>query len=452
MTPQRYSSSAILLHWLLAGLLAFQIGTGWLMEDMEKGTGLFNLAQFHKSVGISILLLSFLRVAIRIVSPRPAPLADDGLSEKLAQAVHFGLYLFMIAVPISGWVLVSTSGRNIDTVLFNTIPWPDIPGLAGGSESVRTGLHEGAEWLHGSLTWLGIALFGLHMAGALRHQFLKGEPLLNRILPVRGADRKNAGTAMIAVLVAAVAGFLLVGQNFRAAPSVVATSSVSGSEKASAKSAVPASGEAAADKLNAAPENVDDAAAKSEASKAEDGKAENESDAEEAALSSAIPVGTVPNWTIGANRSLRFVAGWGSDKIRGSFSRWNGTVRFNPDALEKSSVKIVVDLTSASTSDSERDQMLQEGDFFATSRAPSATFTATSFRKISGSRYQANGTLTLKGISKPQSITFNLNIDGKKASVIGQGSLSRMAFNVGVGDYGEIADTVQLQFNFSATR
>jgi cytochrome b561/polyisoprenoid-binding protein YceI len=436
MAPGRYSNGAILLHWLLAGLLSFQIGTGWLMEDMAKGAGLFNLAQFHKSVGISILLLTLLRVAIRMLTPRPAQIADDGLPEKLSQTVHFGLYLFMISVPISGWVLVSSSGRNIDTLLFNTIPWPHIPGLSGISQTATTVIHGAAEWLHGSLTWLGIALFLLHVAGALRHQFAKGEPLLSRILPLRGADRKVPGTLMIAALAIALAALLVVGQNFRMAPAALAPTTP-GSNSADAQSV---------DTPNASTLSV----ATSEKHTLPTEKTEKA--AADPETSAAIPAGTVPDWAIGANRSLRFSVKWGDDNIRGSFSRWSGTVRFNPEALEKSSVKIVIDLTSASTSDSERDQMLQEDDFFAISKASSATFTATSFRKISGSRYQANGTLTLKGISKPQSITFNLNIDDKKASVLGQGSLSRAAFNVGIGDYDMIADTVQLQFKFSATR
>jgi cytochrome b561/polyisoprenoid-binding protein YceI len=450
MTRSRYSNWAILLHWLLAGLLAFQIGTGWLMEDMEKGTGLFNLAQFHKSVGISILLLSLLRVAIRIVTPLPAPLADDGLSEKLAQAVHFGLYLFMIAVPISGWVLVSTSGRNIDTILFNTIPWPHIPGLSGASEPVKAGIHEVAEWLHGSLTWLGIALFLLHVAGALRHQFAKSEPMLSRILPVWGAERKFPGTVMIAALGIAAGGFLITGQNFHLAPSAAGTS-VSSSKPAGTKSRdsvdAPTLAAAAWGKRTPPPEKTDAAAAD-----VKETAAAGENNLEAADTGSGIPKGAAPNWTIATNRSLRFVAKWGSEDIRGSFSRWNGTVRFNPDALDNSSVRIVVDLTSASTADSEWDQTLQGSDFFATSSATSATYSATSFRKISESRYQANGTLTLKGMSRPQALTFTLTINDKKAVVTGNAALSRMAYNVGVGDYGEIADMVQLQFNFSATR
>jgi polyisoprenoid-binding protein YceI/cytochrome b561 len=407
------------------------------------------LAQFHKSVGITILLLSVLRVAIRLTQPRPALFADDALSLKLAHTVHAGLYLFMIVVPVSGWVLVSTSSRKIDTVLFNVVAWPHVPGLSGLSETVKGSVHEAAEWLHGSLTWFGIALFVLHVAGALRHQYAKGDPLLSRILPVRGADRKAAGSAMIAALAVAAAGLLFAGQNFHLAPSAV-LSAAPGPEVADVPEqgsfgVSPLAKEASEDQVSTEqmePESVD----------AEAGNLSAENESESSLIGSGIPAGTAPAWAISSNRYLGFVAKWGDEDIRGTFSRWDGTVRFNPDALGKSSVRIVVDLASASTADPDRDQMLQGGEFFATSSVASATFTSTSFSRLSGSRYQANGTLTLKGVSKPQTLIFTLDIDGKKAIVSGTAAVSRLAFNVGEGDYDMIADTVQVRFNFEATR
>lgn len=73
---QRYSRLAIFLHWAIAALLAFQIAVGWALEDL--GARGFALFQWHKSIGISILLLTFARIAIRYWKPRPAPVEGAG--------------------------------------------------------------------------------------------------------------------------------------------------------------------------------------------------------------------------------------------------------------------------------------------------------------------------------------------------------------------------------------
>jgi len=171
---QRYSRLAIFLHWAIAALLAFQIAVGWALEDL--GARGFALFQWHKSIGISILLLTFARIAIRYWKPRPAPV-EGGWQGALAKAVHAGLYLFMLGAPLTGWALVSTAKVKVPTLIFGIVPLPHLP--------LPMSTHELAEGGHGLIAWLGIALFALHVAGALRHHVLMRDGLLWRMMPAR---------------------------------------------------------------------------------------------------------------------------------------------------------------------------------------------------------------------------------------------------------------------------
>jgi cytochrome b561 len=73
MPVPRYRPVAIILHWAIAALLMFQLGLGWHMTSMPRSAVMFDAFQFHKSIGIAVLLLSLLRVAVRLALPRPAP-------------------------------------------------------------------------------------------------------------------------------------------------------------------------------------------------------------------------------------------------------------------------------------------------------------------------------------------------------------------------------------------
>ena len=133
---QRYSSVAVLLHWAIALALGFQLALGFSMPKDERG---FELFQLHKSVGITILLLTLARLAWRLTH-RPPPAVEGGFQGFLAKAVHTLLYGFMIGMPLTGWAVVSTSRIEIPTVFWGAIPWPHLP-LPGS-------VHDAAEETH----------------------------------------------------------------------------------------------------------------------------------------------------------------------------------------------------------------------------------------------------------------------------------------------------------------
>ncbi len=415
---QRYSTVAVWLHWIIALAIAFQLALGFAMPKNESG---FALYQFHKSVGIAILLLTLVRLGWRLTH-RPPPAVEGGFSGFLAKAVHVGLYVFMIGAPLTGWALVSTDPLNIPTVLFGAIPWPHLPLPAGIAEAM-----EGA---HGLLAWLGVLLFLLHVAGALRHQFLLRDGLLSRIGP--GGKAWAAGLLALAVVVAYFATGMKVSSDVVAAGGY-------GPPQSAAQDPAPL---AAADPqaVPAETEAVEESPVAEDAEEAQD-------DAPQPAEPAAPPV-----WTIQPGGRLAFTVSSGSDSYNGSFSDWDGAIRFDPDNPETADIRMTIRLTSASVGDATMDGMLQGADFFASAANPVATWRSTSVRRTGASSYSANGTLSLKGASKPQAVTFTLSGSGLNRKVEGSASIDRTAFGVGTGESaGGLASSVALSFAFDAT-
>src|SRR5690606_5910691 len=110
--------------------------------------------------------------------------------------------------------------------------------------------------------------------------------------------------------------------------------------------------------------------------------------------------GPPPVWTVQPGGRLGFSVGSGASTIRGSFSDWSGTIRFDPDNPETADIRIEVRLASASLGDATQDSMVQGADFFASSASPTATWRSTSVRRTGAGRYSASGALSLKGASR----------------------------------------------------
>src|ERR1700761_4758779 len=171
VTAERYSAVAILLHWLIAAAILLQVVLAWRMVGHNTPQG-FALVQLHKSVGITILALSLARLAWRLVKPPPPETGLAAWETRLSGVVHAGFYLFMIGMPLTGWLAVSASPINIPTLLYGHIPFPHIPGVAELPTHAKAVAHTAGSGGHLALAWLFYALFGLHVAGALKHQLL----------------------------------------------------------------------------------------------------------------------------------------------------------------------------------------------------------------------------------------------------------------------------------------
>jgi cytochrome b561/polyisoprenoid-binding protein YceI len=430
MTPTQYSTTAKILHWLIALALAFQLSLGWRLEDLDKGAAQFWGFQLHKSVGITILLLTLARVAIRFWHPRPALPADSKWAQRLAKFVHGALYAVMLGGPLTGWAIVSTGKIKFPTLIFGVIPWPHLP--------LPNALHEPLEEMHELLAFVGALLILLHVAGALRHQFGQGENLLGRMVPgLSGVSISKSKAAIGAGL--AIAAFIGAMALAKMMPAPVAP------EVAPAAAAQPGFAPAIAPpaKLDA---DGDEPAEAEEIKPEEVGTKEKETSAAE----QPIPL---TNWQVAKGGKLGFTSNWSGTPINGSFGRWDADIKFSPAMLAQSAVKVSVDLASVNTADSQRDEMLQSDTFFNTAAHPKAVFTATSFTHKGGDKYTAAGTLNLHGQSRPVALNFSLKIDGGTARVSGSTSFNRTSFGVGTGDYAatdQIADPVRVSFSFTA--
>lgn len=417
---KRYSTVAIVLHWTIAAAIIFMIILGWRMGDEPKGPSLYALYQLHKSIGITILLLTVFRIAWRLMNPPPPYAEPLGKWEgRASHWVHIGFYAAMLILPISGWALVSTSKVNIPTLLYGVVPWPNMPFLPELAEAAKHNAHEGAEAVHGLIAKvLSYLLIPLHVGGALKHQFLSRDAVLGRMIP---GVKKGAIFDVRAWLTAlALIGVIVAGYTIYPA------------HKAAA---VPA------------PE-----APVAEAPATEPAATEAEpADAQAPAVTDAKPV----VWKTAKGSSLGFVTDWSGTPITGTFGKWTADVLFSPDALDASKVTVSIDVASASTGDSQRDDSLPGGDWFDAAAHPKAVFTATRFRKLGEGRFEARGTLALRGVTKPVVLPFTLKITGDTARVRGVTSLDRTAFGVGQGEWtatDQIPAAVKVSVDLTAKR
>lgn len=131
---------------------------------------------------------------------------------------------------------------------------------------------------------------------------------------------------------------------------------------------------------------------------------------------------------------LGFTATYMDEAFEGSFARFTPVIRFDPSDLAGSRFDVRIVLASAGTQNAERDEMLLGSEFFDASGVPEARYVATRFRALGGNRFVAEGTLSLRGVSKPVPLTFTWT-PGARPVLAGTATVSRLAFKVGTGDW-----------------
>jgi cytochrome b561 len=167
---------AIIMHWLVALLIAITFPIAWIMVDMQDDSPeQLSLFAVHISIGIAILMLAGLRIVNRLFSTSPpAPDNTPVIVEKLTALIYLGLYALMFIVPLSGWVMASAGGHAVS--FFGLFSLPDLV-------VKDDGLHETAEGLHETVAYILLGLIALHTAAALKHQFIQRDDVLSRMLP-----------------------------------------------------------------------------------------------------------------------------------------------------------------------------------------------------------------------------------------------------------------------------
>jgi cytochrome b561 len=420
----RYTAAAIVLHWAIAGAIVLMMGLGlWMHQLSERGVvndGVFRAYQLHKSIGLTILALSVARLAWRLFNPAPPlPGAMKPWELVLARATHWVFYGLMIALPLSGWLYVS-AGWSIhdDTALSVTTRWfslfvvPHLFGLDQAGEAVRSAAAFAAFRAHALMSWAMLGLFVLHVAAALKHQFLDKDDIMARMVPGLPTHGEAAPRDPLRLAVLG-SGLSLTAVALIAA--ALAWSDMASEATAASATAPPI--EAATLESSAAPI----------APPPPSGEA------------AAIPAtASAPTWTVDAARSS---IGWSfiytenneEQRFNGRFAQWTAAIAFDPANLAASEVTVRIATASASDGVPLHDGTLRSAGWFNVAAHPQAEFRATRIVHLGGANYRADGQLTLRGATQAVALPFTLRIEGQRAVMDGRVTLDRRAYGVGNG-------------------
>lgn len=180
--PAHYTRTARLLHWLMAVLILGLFALGFYMQGLPLSPEKLRLYSWHKWAGVTAFALVLVRLVWRVSHP-PPPLPAS-MSRPWRLAAHMGhalLYLLMIAVPLSGWLM--SSAKGIQTVWFGVLPIPDL--LAKDQA-----LGDALALTHKALNLIFVAAVTGHVAAALKHHFIDRDDILTRMLSARKGGRR----------------------------------------------------------------------------------------------------------------------------------------------------------------------------------------------------------------------------------------------------------------------
>jgi cytochrome b561 len=170
---ERYTMTAIVLHWVIALAVIGQITLGWWMQAIPKDpvgprVNAFNL---HKSIGLTILLLMAIRIVWRTTHPPPPLPSLPAWQARAAHINHWLLYGCLFLQPLTGYVGSAVSGYPV--LYFG---WP-LPGWAPKNIPLK----EALSVVHLATSWILVAAIVVHVAAALKHQFADRDGLLWRM-------------------------------------------------------------------------------------------------------------------------------------------------------------------------------------------------------------------------------------------------------------------------------
>jgi len=170
-----YGRTAQLGHWLTALLLVGSFWLGYTMTDMALSPTRLRYFSYHKWIGVTVFALALLRLAWRLRAPPPAlPATMAAWERRAARIAHVLLYLLLLAIPLSGWLMSSAKGYQ--TVYLGLLPIPD---LIGKDKALGEQLEEVHELLATGLLYL----VAVHALAALKHHFIDRDAVLAGMLP-----------------------------------------------------------------------------------------------------------------------------------------------------------------------------------------------------------------------------------------------------------------------------
>lgn len=437
---QRYTAVAIVLHWAIAAALVFMLPLGFVMHERaehgDASQAVFAAFQLHKSIGLTILALTIVRLLWRLTH-KPPPLAAMPAWEKLAaRAAHWGFYVLTLALPLSGWIYVSAGWSvhenqplPVPTHWFGLFQVPHLFDLPNASHELREETAGTALATHAVLAWAVIGLAAVHIAAALKHHFLDRDETLAHMVPgLRAPNASETAPRSVARSVILGAGLAAVAAGFAAAILSVTDLLAPAPEPSRIEIVEPAP----------PPES-----------------------AELAPVENALPAapGEPSRWVVDpAASAIQFAYVYedetGATSFNGRFTRWRADIRFDPDNLDASSVVVRIETASASTGVSMHDSTLPTAAWFDAAGHPTAEFRSTRIRRVADGRYEARGDLTLRGETRRVDLPFTLDIEGDRATVAGTAVIDRRDFGIGRDDAGDdlISRDIRINVRVAARR
>lgn len=400
-TDDKYGIVQKSLHWAIAVLILWLIPVGLNMDSMPNSPFKFEIYAMHKSFGLVVFFLGVARLLWRFFSPVPDELETHKPWEvALANAAHFWLYVCILGMPLTGW-LMSSAGEF--PVPFFGI---QMPYLIGKDENLAELFGDAHEILGYTLLFV----LSLHMAGALKHHVLDKDETLKRM------SWQNAGWGIVvAIVLYAGASYLLSAGSFLTKFMVPQTE---GSQEADVSAA-------------AKPEQIAETA--------------NTSDLGE------------HGWAIVKDQSkLTFNAVLYNAEFEGVFGDFSGAIIFDPNDLPGSVADIRIGMNDVKTGDTDRDSNIKGSDWFDSENHPYSRFKTIQFESAGEGKYIAVGELTIRGVTLPVSLPFTLDIQGTTAKMQGELTLNRLDFGVGAGpewqDEKSVGHSVKVKINLTAVQ
>lgn len=391
---RNYTVVAVVLHWAIAAAIVGNFALGlWMHEAIDvEATRAHAVAvfQLHKSIGLSVLVLSVIRLLWRLSHRAPPLPANTPAWERIAAYVtHTVLYVLMFAIPLSGWLYVSTQWRgdaplNVPTVWFGLFKVPGLFALDAAANETRAELAGLFFNSHEFLAWSMLALLVLHVGAALKHQFMDRDEVPGHMIPfLASAAQRSAVTpgrrlglrlGFAAILIAIVA---LCWAVFRPAQPAGTDSSST-------------------------------ATSRSDIASVADG------------------------WALDPAQSyIRFSGSNAGTPFSGRFTRWQADLAI--DAANPSQSRIHVTIWTASAVDgiTMHEEALPTREWFAVAEFPIAKYTVIRVIPGDGGSYLLEGELTIKDHTHPVG-TLQMQIVDGVVTISGKVLLKRDAFDLGM--------------------
>ena len=152
-------------------------------------------------------------------------------------------------------------------------------------------------------------------------------------------------------------------------------------------------------------------------------------------VAQTLPAAWANEWTVLPESRLGFTATQSGAEFDGVFERFDATMVFDPSDLAASGFDVTIDVTSFNSQSRDRDSTVPKKAWFHFSAFPESTFVTSAVRETAPGAYEADATLTIKGVSQAVTLPFTWEIDGDAAVMDGEVTLNRNDFNVGTGQW-----------------